>query len=183
MSKKALVIVDLQNDYYPNGKWTLQGIEAASKNAAQLLDHFRQSNDLVVHVHHNFPSADAPFFAPGSQGAEIHADVIPKEGEPTVLKHQVNAFHQTDLKEVLDKNDVEDLVICGAMSHMCIDAAARAASDLGYNNTIVHDACATRDLEFDGKVISAPEVHAAYMSALGFAYGRVLTTDDYLSEG
>src|SRR3546814_14756141 len=66
------------------------------------------------------------------------------------------------------------------MSHMCIDAATRAASDLGYRTTVVHDACATRDLEFDGQVVPAAQVHNAYMSALAFAYAKVTTADEYL---
>jgi nicotinamidase-related amidase len=61
---------------------------------------------------------------------------------------------------------------------MCIDATSRAATDFGYSTIVVHDACATRDLEFDGATVPAAQVHAAYMSALAFAYGKVVTTDD-----
>ncbi|MEM7121924.1 MAG: cysteine hydrolase family protein [Pseudomonadota bacterium] len=181
MTKTALVIIDLQNDYYPDGKWTLDGIEAASANASKMVEKFRQSDDLIVHVHHNFVEDDAPFFVAGSPGAEIHRDVAPKDGEPQVLKHQVNAFHETDLQDVLGNNGVENLVICGAMSHMCVDAATRAASDLGYTCTVIHDACASRDLEFEGETIPARQAHAAYMSALGFAYATLKSTDEYLS--
>lgn len=181
MTKTALLIIDLQNDYYPGGKWTLHGIEAASSNAARLVDRFRQSQDPVVHVRHNFESPDAPFFVVGTHGAEIHADVAPKEGEPQVLKHQANAFHETDLKEVLDRNGVKNLVICGAMSHMCVDAATRAASDMGFSCTVVHDACASRDLEFKGENVPAQKVHAAYMAALGSSYAELKSTDEFLS--
>ena len=65
---------------------------------------------------------------------------------------------------------------------MCIDATTRAASDFGYKATVVHDACATRDLEFGGQVVSAAQVHAAMMSALAFAYAKVETTDAYLGK-
>lgn len=180
MTKRALIVIDLQNDYYPGGKWTLDGIEDASANAARLIDRFRRSDELIVHVHHNFPSADAPFFVAGTKGAEINREVAPAAGELQVLKHQVNAFHQTDLKEILDRNGVEDLVICGAMSHMCVDAATRAGSDLGYACTVVHDACASRELEFNGEPIPARQAHAAYMTSLGFAYATLTSTDDFL---
>jgi nicotinamidase-related amidase len=132
----------------------------------------------VIHVRHEFPSADAPFFVPGSEGAEIHPQVAPHEGEPVVLKHQVNAFCDTELAELLAKHGVEELVICGAMSHMCVDAGTRAASDLGYRCVVVHDACATRDQEFGGKVVPAADVHAAFMAALGFAYANVVSADE-----
>ena len=67
------------------------------------------------------------------------------------------------------------------MSHMCIDATTRAAADLGFNCLVAHDACATRDVEFEGKQVAAGDVHAAYMSALGFAYAKVMPTADAMS--
>jgi nicotinamidase-related amidase len=67
------------------------------------------------------------------------------------------------------------------MSHMCVDAGVRAASDLGYKCIVVHDACATRDQQFEGKVVPADEVHAAFMAALEFGYARLLSTEEYLA--
>src|SRR5688572_26982916 len=182
MPKRALVLIDIQNDYFPGGKWTLSGINAAADNAARLLAAARAAGDLVVHVRHEFPSADAPFFAPGSQGAKIHPKVHGLDGEPVVLKHHVNSFRETDLKAILDRNGIEEVVICGAMSHMCVDAGTRAASDLGYRCVVVHDACATRDQEFEGVVVPAAEVHAAFMAALRFGYARLISTEEYLAK-
>lgn len=180
MTKRALVVVDIQNDYFPAGKWPLSGIEAAADNAARLIASARAAGDLVIHIRHEFATDDAPFFTPGSEGAQVHPKARNLAGEHVALKHQVNAFRGTDLKETLDRNGVTEVVICGAMSHMCIDAAARAASDFGYQVTVVHDACATRDLEFDGVHATAAEVHAAFMAALGFAYATLRSTDEYL---
>ncbi|QPJ61219.1 MAG: cysteine hydrolase [Candidatus Nitronauta litoralis] len=182
MTKRALVIVDLQNDYFPNGKWTLDGIEDAAENTAKLIAKFREAGEPVIHIRHEFPADGAPFFAEGSEGAKIHEKVQPIEGEPVVLKHQVNSFLETNLKEVLDDNKIEDLVICGAMSHMCIDATARAASDFGYKCTLIHDACATRAQEFNGMEVPAEQVHATYMASLGFAYAKVVSTDEFANE-
>ncbi len=95
-----------------------------------------------------------------------------------ITKNYPNSFRETGLKQALDADSIKDVVVVGAMSHMCIDATSRAAADLGYSTTIVEDACATRDLEFNGKTVPAAQVHAAYMSALAFAYGKVVTTDD-----
>jgi nicotinamidase-related amidase len=181
MTKRALILIDVQNDYFPGGKWPLSGIELAAGNAARLLETARAAGDLVVHVRHEFPTADAPFFQPGSDGAQIHPQVQARSGEPVVLKHNVNAFKDTNLKEILDQHGVEEVVICGAMSHMCVDAGTRAASDLGYKCVVVHDACATRDQEFGNKVIPAADVHAAFMAALGFAYARLVSAEEYLA--
>jgi nicotinamidase-related amidase len=182
MTKPALVVIDVQNDYFPGGRWTLSGIDAAANNVARLLSAARKAGDLVVHIRHEFPTAEAPFFAAGSVGAQIHPSVQNLDSEPVVLKHHINSFRETNLKELLDRNAVKDLTICGAMSHMCVDAAARAANDLGYNCTVVHDACASRDLEFGGATIPAAQVHAAFMAALQFGYAKSRSTDEFLSE-
>src|SRR4051794_16604915 len=182
MPKRALVLIDIQNDYFPGGKWTLSGIESAAEHAAKVLSAAREAGDLVIHVRHEFPTAEAPFFAPGSNGAKIHPKVRNLETEPVVLKHHVNSFRETDLKALLDRHGIEELVICGAMSHMCVDAGVRAASDLGFKCVVVHDACATRDQEFQGTVVPAADVHAAFMAALGFGYARVLSTEEYVRE-
>ncbi len=182
MPKRALVLIDVQNDYFPGGKWPLSGIESAADNAARLLEAARAADDLVVHVRHEFPTADAPFFAPGSDGAKTHPKVRGLDGEPAVLKHHVNAFRETDLEAILDRHGIEEVVVCGAMSHMCVDAGARAASDLGYACVVVHDACATRDQEFEGTVVPAADVHAAFMAALRFGYAKLVSTEEYLAE-
>lgn len=180
MTMRALIIIDLQNDYFPGGKWTLSGIEAAADNAARLLAAARAGGDLVVHIRHEFPTDAAPFFSPGSVGAQIHPMVRNRDDEHLVLKHHANAFRETDLKEVLDRNGVAEVVICGAMSHMCVDAATRAAADFGYKVTLVHDACASRDIDFNGVHVAAAQAHAAFMAALGFAYADLRSTDEYL---
>src|SRR5271170_2248930 len=135
INKRALIVVDIQNDYFPGGKWTLNGIDAAADNAARLIAAARVNGDLIVHVRHEFQTDDAPFFTPGSKGAQIHSKVLNQAGEHVVLKHFINSFRETDLKEVLDRNKIEEVVICGAMSHMCVDAITRASNDFGYKVT------------------------------------------------
>lgn len=183
MSKRALIVVDLQNDYFPGGGWVLSGIEAAADNAARLIAFARGRGEPVVHIRHEFPTTDAPFFRPGSEGAKIHPKVLNRDDEPVVVKHHINSFRETDLKAVLDRSAVDEVVICGAMSHMCVDGVTRAANDLGYKVTVVHDACASRDLEFNGVKVPAAQVHAAFMAALGFAYATMRSTEEHLSAG
>lgn len=181
MNKQALIIIDLQNDYFPDGKWPLHDIESVKNNAEVVLSYARQQDYLIIHVHHEFLEEDAPFFIPNTIGAEIHPSMTPKKNEIRVLKHQVNAFHHTNLKSLLEKHEVKELTLIGAMSHMCIDSAARSAFDHGFGVTVIADACASRDLEFDGVTVPATAVHAAYMSALDFAFATVTTTQAYTS--
>jgi nicotinamidase-related amidase len=181
MAQKALLLIDIQNDYFPGGDMELSGIDKASANAAELLARFRDAKQPLIHVRHIFPSAAAPFFRPDTPGAEIHSSVTPAAGEKVVTKNFVNSFQQTDLKSLLDAMGVNQLVIVGAMSHMCIEGTTRAASDLGYRCQVIHDACATREQEFNGRRISAEDVHGAAMSTLGFAYADVLSLKDWRS--
>ncbi|MFC6672036.1 cysteine hydrolase family protein [Marinobacterium aestuariivivens] len=180
MAKTALLLVDFQNDYFGSfdgARFPLHGTEAAAANAAGLVRAFRDADRPVVHVRHEADPDTGVFFLPGTAGAAIHDALAPQRDERVVLKHRVNSFLDTELKALLDEDGIDSLVIVGAMSHMCVDAATRAARDLGYACTVVHDACATRALEFNGVNVPAPQVHAAFMAALAFAYAEVVDTD------
>jgi len=174
----CLLLVDLQNDYFPGGKMELAGIEDAAENAQLLLNEFRKKELPVVHIQHISLPPNTFFFLPETDGAKINKRVAPQEGEIVVRKNYPNSFRNTSLLEILKDARIEKLVICGAMSHMCIDATVRAAFDLGFNCSVAEDACATMNLIFHNKVIKAAEVHASFMAALSFPYAGVLLTKD-----
>ena len=179
MSKRAIIVIDLQNEYWPNGNLPLENIEAAAANAARVIAHGREAGDLIVNVRHEMQGA--PVFVPGSKGVEINNAVAPGEGEPVITKNFPNAFRETGLKTLLEEKGIEEVVAIGAMSHTCVDATVRAANDVGYKTVTVHDACATRDLAFNGTTVPAAHVHAALMAAFAFAYGEVISTGDFLA--
>ena len=181
MTDTALILVDIQKDYFEGGRWTLSKIDQASDNAARVLAHARKNGHMIVHIHHEMLTDDAPFFRPGSTGAEIHPKVAPEAGEEVILKHTPNSFHNTRLQDTLSSRGITKLVIVGAMSQICIDATTRAASDFGYAVTLVHDACAARDVEFDGVAVAAAQVHASFMSALAFAYATLVDCESFVS--
>ena len=179
---KCLVLVDLQNDYFPGGKMELAGIEDAAENARILLTEFRKKKSTIIHIQHISVGPNAFFFLPGTDGAKINDRVTPQEGEAVVVKNSPNSFRDTSLLEILKNAHVDNLVICGAMSHMCIDATTRAAFDLGFNCVVAEDACATMDLFFNNKIIKASEVHASFMAALSFPYAKVVPTRDIVKD-
>jgi len=181
MSQRAVIVVDIQNEYFPGGKLELTNIDRASVNASRLIHAARTKGVPLFHVRHEMPDAAAPIFTAGSDGVQIHASVSPQGDEPVILKHNPNSFLGTDLKAQLDELGVEELVIVGAMSHMCIEATTRAAADFGYKVTVAHDACATMDLEFNGQTVPAAQVHATAMAALAFAYASIDSTDSVVS--
>jgi len=179
--KTGLLIVDLQNDYFPGGKMPLHQIGRAADNAAELLSHFRSNKMPTFHIQHTWEDKSAPFFVAGTPGAKLHKSIAPGPNEPVVVKHFPNSFRESRLEDELKKAGVQRLVICGAMSHMCIDATTRAAADMGYECIVAHDACATTEVEFAGKKVPAGDVHAAFMSALGFAYAKVVPTKEAIA--
>ncbi|MCY0147585.1 cysteine hydrolase [Hoeflea sp. G2-23] len=177
MTDTALLLVDIQNDYFEDGRWPLARMDQASTKAAKILGHARQQGLMVVHIHHEIPSAEAPFFRPGSKGAEIHPSVAPEAGEEVILKHRPNSFVDTRLQDLLSSRGIVRVIIIGAMSQMCIDATARAAKDLGYDVTVVHDACAARDITFGSDTVPAAQVHAAFMGGLAGTYATLTDCD------
>ncbi|WP_433771380.1 cysteine hydrolase family protein [Pseudomonas putida] len=181
MTHTALIVVDIQNDYFSGGKWELNATDAAADNAARVIGAARERGDLVVHIRHETLAPDAPFFVPGSDGAQLHEKVRNLADELVIVKHFMNPYRETELLDVLEHNGIERVTVVGNMSHMCIDAVTRASDDFGFETTVIHDACTTHDLEFNQIKVPAPLVHAAFMAALQFGYAKVLSTDEYVA--
>ncbi len=152
-------------------------IEQAAENAGKVIAKARQGGTQVIHVQH-IANAESPIFVPNSNGIEFQDTVKPQADEKVVIKNNINTFLNTNLKEILDNNEVSELVAIGAMSHMCVDAAVRAASDYGYKVKVIHDACTTLDLEFNGLKVPASHVHAKLIAAFEFAYAQVILAKD-----
>jgi len=175
----ALLLLEIQNDYFPNGRIPLErSLEATTKTQA-VLQAFRDQKLPVVHVQHISTQPDAAYLLPCTKGAEFYSSVQPSKNETVIKKHYPNSFKDTSLFTHLTKNNIKHLVICGMMTQSTIDATVRAATDLGFSCTVLQDACAARQLEFNHTVIPALNVHYAFLAALQAAYTNVLTTDDY----
>ncbi|MCP5158917.1 MAG: cysteine hydrolase [Gammaproteobacteria bacterium] len=179
--KQGLIVIDVQNDYFSGGAMELVEMDSAASNCAKLIDHFRKNEMPVFHVQHLSVRAGATFFVPNTHGCEIHESVRPNEDEALIIKNYPNSFRGTELSDRLKTKGVDEVIICGAMSHMCIDTTTRAAFDLGYKCQVISDACATRDMEFNGHIVKATDVHAAFMAALRVPFAEVLSTIEYLA--
>lgn len=183
MENTALLIIDVQNDYFKGGNMELVGYEAAGKNTKQVLEYFRAKNLPVIHIKHIAKQEGATFFLPNTSGAEINSVVAPKEGEKIITKNYPNSFRETELLSYLQSKGIKNLVITGMMTDVCVDATVRAAMDLGFSNTVIGDAVATRDRELYGKTVTASDINRSYlagMTALGNLYAKVVTTKEFL---
>jgi nicotinamidase-related amidase len=182
MEKTALLLVDIQNDYFPNGRMELHEPHKAAQNARKLLDFFRNNSLLFFHIQHLSQQPGASFFIPGTEGANIHETVAPLEGEIVIQKNYPNSFRETPLLTHLQEAGIEHVVICGMMSHMCIDATTRAAADYGFRCTVIEDACTSPALSIRGRTIPAADVHDTFMAALNGLYAQIDTADSFLEK-
>jgi nicotinamidase-related amidase len=178
MADTALLIIDIQNDYFPGGAMELEGAEAAGAKAGSAIEHFRSKGLPVIHVRHLSTRPGSTFFLPNTKGAEIHAGVAPEKGETVVEKNFPNSFRATGLKEILEKQQIKNLVVAGMMTHMCVDASVRHAADLGYKITLLGDACATRAQKISGETVPARQVHLAFLAALNGFYAKVVDSHE-----
>jgi nicotinamidase-related amidase len=178
--KTALLVIDIQKDNFPGGKYPLVNPLEAAQKAYMILQCFRENGADHVHIQHISLEPDATFFISGDRGTDIHDSAAHFDGEPIVYKHEPNAFLNTNLLELLKSWEIERVVITGMMTHMCVDATARAASDLGFQVIVAEDACATRDLKYGDTTIPAELVHKAFLAALK-SYGRVMKSEAILA--
>ncbi len=170
LDSSALILIDIQEFYFPGGVSALVEPEAAAEQAKKVLDYFRKESGLVVHIRHDF-----------EPGGDIHKLVKPIDAEKTFTKKEVNAFLGTDLHKYLTGHHIKYLVLAGMQTHMCLEAATRAAHDLGYICTVIDDACATRDLKYGDITIAAQDVHASTLATLK-SYAKVTTADEFLTK-
>jgi nicotinamidase-related amidase len=185
MENTALLIIDVQNDYFQGGKMKLEKAEQAGENSKKILEYFRKNNLPVIHIQHISTNEGASFFLPDTDGAKINHLVSPKEDEKVIVKHFPNSFRETDLLSYLQSKKVKNLVITGMMTDVCVEATTRAAFDFGFHNTIIGDATATRNRELNGEVVKAAEIQRSFLagiSALGNLYAGITNTNEFLNK-
>jgi len=177
----ALLLIDIQNDYFEGGVLPLSGSLEASLQAKRILEYFRKEKLPVIHVQHVSKGQAATLFKEGGNGMVIHANVFPLADEKVISKEYPNAFKETDLQAYLIQMGIKNLIVCGMQTHMCVDASVRAAKDFGFEITLIGDACATRPLEVNGVKSTAAEVHNSFLAALNGYYSKVLSAEFFLN--
>jgi nicotinamidase-related amidase len=172
MADGVLVIVDAQREY-TDGLLPLVGVEGAIDSLAILLDKARQAGAPVVHVRH---LGKGKAFNPSSTGYEIVAKLAPRSGEQIVDKALPNSFAGTDLAKILTGSGRKNLIVGGFMTHMCISATVRSATDHGYMCTVAADSVATRDLPdaTGGATVPADSINRITLAALADRFAWVV---------
>lgn len=167
------MIIDVQNDYFPGGANELSRPYEAEKRIQELIAESRVCGRPVVYIQHFNPPGDT-FFLEGTFGAEISERIRPQPEDKVIVKHWPNSFLETELDAYLKSLGVDTLVVCGMMTHMCVDTTVRAAMDYGYRVRLAADACATMDLCLDGQTIPAEMVQKAFVAALDGVFATII---------
>ena len=178
--KKALILIDIQNDYFPGGRFELNQPDAAAQNAQRVLAYFKKKGLPIFHVQHINMNPAAPFFRADTAGVNIKS---PLPEVRVIIKNTPDSFFNTDLLPLLNELAIEQLVICGMMSHMCVDTTVRSAKRLGFAIELLSDACTTRDLIWENTPVPAKLVHAAFMAALQNTFADVKRTETFIKSG
>jgi nicotinamidase-related amidase len=173
----ALVVIDIQREYFEGGKLYLPDGQPALMRAKKLVAFADAQRIPVFHVQHVGP-AGGPLFARDGAGVEFHHEIMPAPHHRVVQKTSPSSFVGTDLDELLKARGIQTLLICGLMTHMCVSTTARDARPRGYRAIVAGDACATRDIDgWDGGVVAHAALHRAALTAVSDSFAEVMSTE------
>ncbi|SFC92886.1 cysteine hydrolase family protein [Pseudoalteromonas denitrificans] len=178
--RTALVLVDLQNDYFESGRFELENINSAANKAKLLLENFREQALPVIHIQHIFKDSKAAFFTPNSPGIEIHSSVKPLKNEVVIVKHQIDSFINTPFEQSLIELGIQKLIIVGAMAQACVQTICRSATNKGYECEVIEDAIAAPKLTYNEHQFTGDEIVAANLLSLSFGGATINTSETYL---
>ncbi len=174
LESAALIMIDCQNTY-TQGVMKLSGMDEALQEAEKLLATARQKNIPIFHIRHD-GGEGSPYDINADIGAFIE-QVAPQSGEAIITKHYPNSFIQTELDAQLKAQGIQQIILAGFMTHMCINSTAHGAFNLGYSPTVVASATATRALEgTNGQIISASDAQASAIASTRDLYAAIADT-------
>lgn len=182
-TRPALILIDIQ-EAFDDPFWGTRNNPDAEMNAGRLLNHWRAKNWPVIHIQHLSVEPESPL-NPATGNVAIKPEVAPQGDEPVLSKHVNSAFIGTGLEERLRNASISQVVICGLTTPHCVSTTTRMATNLGFEATLVHDACAAFTGNADaswrgGDAPSAQDIHTAALDHLNSEFATLRTTDEVL---
>ncbi len=182
MARRALIVIDVQNEYFDGALPITDPPTATSlPNIGRAMDAATASGVPVIVVQHADAEPDSPIFRAGSHEQELHPAIAGRPRDHLVEKAYPGTFTGTPLAELLAAAEVDTVSIAGYMTHMCVDTTARQAAHRGLAVEILNDATGTLALENSGGAATGEELHRATLVAQGQFFADVMTTDDWLA--
>ncbi|MDH4249205.1 MAG: cysteine hydrolase [Deltaproteobacteria bacterium] len=174
MAQRALIVIDVQNEYFPGGAWALPDAPRTLPNILRLIEQSRERGEAVVFIRHVTPET-APVFARGSKGSELHQALSVRPEDPVLEKAHPSSFQGTGLLDWLKARDIKELDICGYMTQMCCDTTTREAYARGYTVRLFSDATCAKDQEYNGEIIPHSVVYKTHLATLS-RFAKVIPT-------
>ena len=145
MSNRALVVIDIQRDYFEGGKFVLFNTAPVLENILAAIKHAQAQQIPVILVQH-VAQGPAPFFNADTSGVEIHPDILTLAADaPIVIKAFSDSFEKTELQALLAAQSIDELLICGMMTQNCVTHTAISKAAEQYKVSILADCCTTSD--------------------------------------
>jgi nicotinamidase-related amidase len=181
MKKRALIVIDVQNEYF-DGRLPISDPSPTSSLASigRAMDAASRSGVPVIVVRHGDTNRDAEIFRVGSHAWELHPEVDRRPRDHLVEKTLPGSFTQTPLGDILAAAGVDTVTIAGYMTHMCVDTTAREAAHRGLSVEILNDATGTLALSNSGGSATGEELHRATLVAQGQFFADILSTEEWL---
>ncbi|HCH5588691.1 TPA: cysteine hydrolase [Vibrio parahaemolyticus] len=173
MKKQALIVIDIQNDYFENGKYPLYQPEITMAKNVEAMKIANEKNIPIIHVQHLVSPdlGEGLFFYDGSEGAEIHKEIMAQApSAPVILKRHADCFEKTNLEELLQKLQVEEIMITGMMTHNCVTHTALSPAAEKYNPVVIEECCCTVDPIAHALAIDSMMVRGIEMKSIETAF-------------
>lgn len=191
----ALIVIDVQESFRARPLWGTLNNPDVIPNVQRLVDHARATGRQVIWVLHSEPGSGGTF-DPANGHVRLVDELVPADGEPTLIKFVHNAFTTTDLQFRLTSSGVTRVTVCGLRTEQCVETTARVASDLGYEVTYVTDATATfpiphweapedqtvAELLADPRTLAAEDIVARTEYALAGRFATIKSTAEVEKE-
>ncbi len=165
---KALLVIDIQNDYFPDGNYPLWNTEATLSRIEKAIEAAVSKKIPVILVQHiaDPKKGISPFFNKGTDGAAIHPRILAAAPEAHVITKQfADSFLHTDLEKTLKELGVHELLICGMMTQNCVTHTAISKAAEKYSVTILPDCCTTVDEMIHAIALNAVSPRVAFVDS------------------
>lgn len=176
--KKALLVIDVQNEYF-TGKLKVTYPSNSLDNILNVMDYAKENNMIIIIVQHTAFSGET--FVKDSNEWEIHPEILKKSYDYHIEKIKPSSFHKTNLEEILEKENIEGVVISGYMTQMCCDTTAREAFHKGYEVEFLSDATGTIDVSNKIGTISSKDLHNATLITQSLRFSNVLSSKELMN--
>jgi nicotinamidase-related amidase len=180
IQKRALLIIDVQNEYFTgNLRIEYPDVDQSLAKICNAMDAARASGIPVVIVQHVGPET-SPIAGRGSIGAELHPSIAERHRDVLIEKSKTSALNGTSLGAWLRVREIDTLTLVGYMTHNCVTATALQAAQEGWMVEVLHDACGSVSYTNAVGSASAEEIHRAYTVVLHTGFAAVATTAQWL---